>query len=59
METRSPLKTGLGITAMKERALMAGGSITIKSDIGKGTSITFSAKGSRPRQKHDCPGKIV
>jgi PAS domain S-box-containing protein len=51
METRNPLKAGLGLTAMKERALMAGGSIEIKSEIGQGTSLTFSAQGRRPLKR--------
>ncbi|HMK65598.1 MAG TPA: PAS domain S-box protein [Thermodesulfobacteriota bacterium] len=53
IKTGNPLKAGLGLTAMKERALMAGGSIEITSEKGKGTRITFSIKAKqtgRPRE---------
>ena len=39
---RSPKKSGLGLTAMAERAQMAGGDLQIKSEPGKGTTLTFS-----------------
>lgn len=47
---RNPSTTGLGLIAMKERALMAGGTIDIKSETGKGTSIVFSVQ-KRPAKR--------
>jgi two-component system sensor histidine kinase UhpB len=38
---REVVKRGLGLTAMNERALMARGSLTIRSRKGQGTQITF------------------
>ena len=45
------LRTGLGLIAMQERALMAGGTIEIKSEPGNGTMITFAIQGRRTRKK--------
>jgi PAS domain S-box-containing protein len=44
-------ESGLGLTAMSERAQMAGGDLDVKSEIGKGTSITFSVPIGRARKK--------
>jgi PAS domain S-box-containing protein len=38
---REATERGLGLTAMNERALMAGGSLTIRSQQDQGTQITF------------------
>jgi signal transduction histidine kinase len=35
-------KSGLGLTAMAERAQMAGGHLEVKSELGKGTVINFT-----------------
>jgi PAS domain S-box-containing protein len=45
------LRTGLGLIAMQERAMMAGGTIEIKSEPGKGTMITFAIQGRRTGKK--------
>jgi PAS domain S-box-containing protein len=45
------LRKGLGLIAMQERALMAGGTIEIKSEPGKGTLITFAIPGRRTINK--------
>jgi PAS domain S-box-containing protein len=44
------LRKGLGLIAMQERALMAGGTIEIKSQPGKCTLITFAIPGRRTRK---------
>jgi two-component system NarL family sensor kinase len=44
---REATERGLGLTAMNERALMAGGSLTIWSQKGQGTQITFHIPISR------------
>jgi signal transduction histidine kinase len=51
VKRRPPLKTGLGLIAMNERAIMAGGLFEIKSEPGKGTRITFAAQGRGTRGK--------
>jgi PAS domain S-box-containing protein len=48
---KKPSESGLGLTAMAERAQMAGGDFEIKSDTGKGTLITFSIPTGRTRKK--------
>ena len=40
--SRSLAKRGLGLTTMHERALMAGGTLSIWSQKGKGTEITLT-----------------
>jgi len=42
--TRTTRKIGLGISFLKEAAEMTGGSIKLKSKLGKGTTITASFK---------------
>jgi PAS domain S-box-containing protein len=51
VQGRNPSESGLGLTAMAERAQMAGGDLAIKSGVGKGTLITFSIPIKRPRKK--------
>ena len=51
VEGRPPLRTGLGLIAMRERAAMGGGAIEIKSEPGKGTLITFTVPHGRTRKK--------
>jgi PAS domain S-box-containing protein len=43
-------ESGLGLTAMAERAQMAGGDFDIKSEVGNGTLITFSVPLGRTRK---------
>jgi PAS domain S-box-containing protein len=50
---RKPSKIGLGLIAMNERATMAGGSLEIKSQVGKGTSICFSIRKGRSRKRRE------
>ncbi|MBI5582724.1 MAG: PAS domain S-box protein [Deltaproteobacteria bacterium] len=45
------MESGLGLTAMAERAQMAGGTFNIESTAGKGTLITFSVPIRRKRNK--------
>jgi PAS domain S-box-containing protein len=48
----SPItERGLGLTAMDERARMAGGAITLWSQKGKGTKITFTVPVKKGRKK--------
>lgn len=42
---------GLGLTAMAERAQMAGGAFDIKTEVGRGTVITFSVPVKRTRKQ--------
>jgi signal transduction histidine kinase len=46
---KNPLESGLGLTAMAERAQMAGGTFTIESAVGKGTLKNFSVPIRRKR----------
>ncbi|HMK64462.1 MAG TPA: PAS domain S-box protein, partial [Thermodesulfobacteriota bacterium] len=50
-ENRNPGDSGLGLISMKERALMAGGDLDIKSEIGWGTLISFLLPISRFRKR--------
>ncbi len=45
----SPAKTGLGLTAMKERTRMLGGAMKVNSTIGVGTELTFEI----PKKEND------
>lgn len=47
----NPSESGLGLTAMAERAQMAGGAFDIKTEVGKGTLITFSVPVKRTRRQ--------
>ncbi|MBA4392001.1 MAG: hypothetical protein C0407_00445 [Desulfobacca sp.] len=51
VKNRNPNESGLGLTAMAERAQMAGGNLEIKSATGKGTLITFSIPMTPARKK--------
>lgn len=50
IESKNPSR-GLGLTAMDERARMAGGHLQVKSQKGKGTQITFSVPKKKGRKR--------
>jgi len=52
LKDRTPEKSGLGLTAMAERAQMAGGSLKLWSELGKGTLITFTIPLRRRRKQY-------
>jgi PAS domain S-box-containing protein len=51
IKNRNLSEIGLGLTAMEERARMAGGTLSVWSRRNKGTKITFTTPTSRSREK--------
>ncbi len=49
--SRDPARKGLGLTTMRERTELSGGTFSVKSTEGKGTSIRASWPVKRPSQK--------
>jgi len=51
LKSRNPIEICLGLTAMDERTRLTGGAIELKSEIDKGTIITFTVPVNPKRKK--------
>ena len=51
MRSRAQQGQSMGLLGMEERVSLVGGSMTIRSTVGRGTSLSFSVPLTEPQQE--------